>query len=272
MAANDKLSSNEIETVAPASQVPSPRVLEFYDPAAYLAAPYPVAWQPVAEVAQRIIKTAAKAEAAVQAPSPVDRRREHSRRAAQALAEVHSAARQRGLLKAPSTQSSTMTAPTGLSEAGVVGADAERSMSDRLVAVANWLMREGDISGLFLLDERGYSLLPKSEGSVGDDVILHDLGLRLVAVLDLVPQRLELAVEDFQKEAPIARLMLDGSRSLAVMRIAPQGALLAWIEASSMPLAAPLAQAARTHLLALLTENEAEDAPSSMATACSNAS
>lgn len=267
MVANDKLNSDGVE---PVTQVRSPRVLEFYDPVAYLAAAYPLTLQPFASAA--VAETKDKSEIVTETPSLMDRSREHSRRAARALAEVHSTARERGLLKAPPTSA-------GWLDAADIGAGDGASTSDRLVAVANWLGREGDVSGLFLLDERGYSLLPESEGSVGDDVILHDLGMRLSAVLDLVPRRLELAAVTFQKEAPIARMTLDGGRSLAIMRLAPHGALLAWIEGSSMPLAAPLAQMARTRLLALLTEDAdqengpAESADSnSVASACSNAS
>ncbi len=263
MAANDKLSSNGVE---PVSQVRSPRVLEFYDPAAYLAAAYPVVVPAVTAVALEVVEPEAQTESVSEVPSLVDRSRDHSRRAVQALAEVHSTARERGLLKAPPTS----VVSSGPLEGEIIGDDAGGSTSDRLVAVANWLGREGDISGLFLLDERGYSLLPESDGSVGDDVTLHDLGLRLAAVLDLVPQRLELAAEAFQKEAPIARMSLDGGRSLAVMRVAPEGALLAWIEGSSMPLAAPLARMARTRFLALLTENEARETEESVTAACSD--
>lgn len=270
MAANDKLSSNGVK---PVSQVPMMRVLEFYDPAAYLAAAYPVVLPPVEARAAAVVEAAAEAQAETVAPasSLVDRSREHSRRAAQALAEVHSTARERGLLKAPPTVQVAAVASAGPLDTEALGDDVNASTSDRLLGLANWLTREGDISGLFLLDERGYSLLPESDGSVGDDVTLHDLGLRLAAVLDLVPQRLELAAEDFQKEAPVARMSLDGGRSLAVMRIVAQGALLAWIESSSMPLAASLAKLAKTRLVAILTDSGQEDEAAPLLAACSDA-
>jgi len=263
MAANDELSSNGVE---PVSQMRSPCVLEFYDPAVYLAAAYPVAVD-----APAVVESEARAEAAVaDARGLVDRSQERSRRVAQALAEVHSTARERGLLKAPSAQL-PVPAPADSHAAGVFGDDDDAPASDRLTNVANWLTREGDISGLFLLDEKGYSLLPEGEGSVGDDVALHDLGLRLAAVLDLVPQRLERSVGLFQSEAPIARVTLDGGRSLAVMRVAPEGALLAWIEVSSMPLSASLAKLAKSRFTAILTGNEESKTAQSVAAAGSDA-
>jgi len=261
MAANDELISDGGDSV---SQVRSPGFLEFYDPGAYLAAVYPSALEP-----PKVAVIEPEAVAAVDVPSLAVRSQEHSRRAAKALAEVHSTARERGLLKPPSAAAAS-TGATVLEVAGV-GDDASGTTSERLQAVANWLRREGDISGLFLLDEKGYSLLPESDGSVGDDVVLHDLGLRLAAVLDLVPERLERSPETFQQEAPIARMSLDGSRSLAIMRVAPDGALLAWIEASTMPLAASLAKLAKARFLALLNDAEEVRVVDSLAAVISDA-
>ena len=150
----------------------------------------------------------------------------------------------------------------------------DASRLERLAVLADWLTDSIGMSEVFLIDSCGYSLLPEKPGKtngeatargrrVGAVGALHDLGLRLGAVLDLAGRRLARECSDASNDtdsdtetdnddekddetelrsaAGVARLTLDEGRGLAVARVAmtesAERPLLGWVEPLRKPLA-----------------------------------
>ncbi len=171
-----------------------------------------------------------------------------SLRAAQALADVKSAAQQRGLLKlAPEAGGSVLFADAAVAggSATPVGVDPAGGRMAALVALAGWLRTVG-MTEFFLIDERGYSLLPEAgdDGAAAAEVqpaaVLLDLGLRLGEVLEIAGRRLATNPSRGPAGSRVARLALEDGRCLAVARVSGAGAehpLLGWVEMAHAPLA-----------------------------------
>jgi hypothetical protein len=290
---------------------------DFQNPAMYIPVAFPRPKKNGATLAPQIPEQEPGADEAAAVEDAGKRRRNESAvagdgessrrgRASQALAEMKSAAQQRGLLKTsadpdgrivtqaatvhrstpeaaqstseifssrtededrlPGVEAAAERSETGdeksfADEAAVDAGQAgpkqidDASRRERLAVLVDWLTNSIGMSEVFLIDSRGYSLIPEdSESSnadaathseqTGTAAALHDLGLRLGGVLELAGRRLsgESSGDGLESSAAgrVARLTLDGDRCLAVAKIgmnrAAERPLLGWIEPLRTPL------------------------------------
>ena len=125
----------------------------------------------------------------------------------------------------------------------------DHSRQQRIDILVEWLTGSIGMAEVFLIDARGYSLLPEpaegdgraAESGFLNTAALQDLGLRLGGVLDLASRRLQHADEGHVgEEHRVARLSLPDDRILAVAKVAApasqaDGLVLGWLEAVRSP-------------------------------------